>query len=405
MRARVYDPAGPRWWRVMAAVGALPVALVALALPWSPTARAVAVLAAVAWLAVGRLVVPRLRPRGGSVTLEAGAIRVKNAGAVSQRVAAKDVRAASTAELPDGGYSLALVRHEEGDAPLWLELETKEDLDQVRRALGVGHSGFGTLRWPAERGGFHNRPTAADPIAAVGWLGTMIVAVYLDATEVALAIALAIVPLTLVAMVLATESRTGQHRVVLAPQGVYLVIAGRGALLAWDTIVDAKVDGTSLAVDTRSGRRIVPMGRAGPVERDHIAAQIRSGAARARGEGPPPPDLPASLTVLFPRGEGRRAWLERLDATAASLSQGEGYRQSGVEARDLWTVMESPDAPPNLRAGAARILARVAPDEAGGRIAKALAMEHDRETRQCIRVALEEDVDVAARELDRLDEA
>jgi len=404
LRARVCDPAGPRWWRVAAAVGVLPLAAVALALPLSGTARAVVMLLGIAWLAVGRLVVPRLPSRGGSIALEPGAIRVKKAGAASQRIAAADVRAASTSQLPGGAYSLALVRHEEGDPPLWLELDTKEDLDQVRRALGIGHAGFGTLRWPPERGGFHNLPTAADAVAALGWLA-IVVAAFLGATEVALALALPVVPLTLVAMVMATTSRTGQHGVLLTPQGVHVRVDGRGGLLPWDTVVDAKVEGTGLAIQARGGRQVVPMRRASPREREHLAAQIRSGAARARGEGPLPPELPASVSVLSPRDEGRRAWLERLDATAASLSQGDGYRQNGVEARDLWTVMESPDAPPSLRAAAARILARVAPEEAGDRISKALAMEHDRETRQCIRVALEEDVDVAARELDRLDEA
>jgi hypothetical protein len=46
-----------------------------------------------------------------------------------------------------------------------------------------------------------------------------------------------------------------------------------------------------------------------------------------------------------------------------------------------------------------------APEEAGKRIAATLAMEHDGDARVRIRVALEEDVDVAARELDRLDES
>jgi len=399
LRARVCDPAGPRWWRIATAVGVLPLAAIALAMPLSATARAAVMLLGLAWLAVGRLVVPRLGPRGCAIALEPSAIRVKNAGAVSQRVAAGDVRAASTSQLPGGAYSLALA-----DPPLWLELETREDLDQVRRALGIGHAGFGALRYPPERGGFHNMPTAADAVAAVGWLA-IVGAVCLGATEVALAVALPIVPLTLVAMVMATTSRPGRHRVLLTPQGVHVIVEGRGALLPWDSIVDATVEGTSLAIQARGGRQVVPMRRAQPRERDHLAAQIRSGAARARGEGPLPPELPASVSVLSPRDEGRRAWLERLDATAASLSQGEGYRQTGVDARDLWTVMESPDAPPSLRAAAARILARVAPEEAGGRIATALAMEHDLDTRAHIRVALEEDVDVAARELDRLDEA
>ena len=76
-----------------------------------------------------------------------------------------------------------------------------------------------------------------------------------------------------------------------------------------------------------------------------------------------------------------------------------GYREPGLGEDELWSTLESPDAPATLRAAAARILARVAPEK-GARIARTLGMEHDRATRSRIRVALEEDVDVAASELD-----
>jgi hypothetical protein len=403
LHARVCDPAGPRAWRVVTSLGTLPVAAVAVALPWSVTARGAALVVGIAWLAMGRLVVPRLRPRDCAISVEAGAIRVKNAGRASQRIAAEDVRAASTAQLADGKCSIAIVRHEVGDPPLWLELDTQEDLDRVRRALGIGYAGFGALRWPSQGGSFHNTPTAADAVATLGWLA-ILVAWCLGAVEVALAIALPVVPLTLVAMVMATTQRPDQHGVLLTGQGLQVVVDGRGALLPWNTVVGAKVEGTGLVIQASGGDTVVPMREALPAVREHVAAQIRSAAGRARGEGPPPPDPPASLAVLSPRDEGRRAWLERLDATAASMAQGDGYRQTSVEAQDLWAALDSPDVPARLRAAAARILASVAPEEAGDRIAKALAMEHDRDTRQCIRVALEEDVDVAARELDRLDE-
>jgi hypothetical protein len=142
-----------------------------------------------------------------------------------------------------------------------------------------------------------------------------------------------------------------------------------------------------------------------PLEREHFAAQIRDAARRARGEGSPPPDVPASVAVLAPRDEAHRAWLERVDATAASLARADGYRDLGVDEGDLWTALESPDAPVPLRSAAARVLARVAPETAGPRIAEVLAREHDVGARNRIRVALEEDVDLAARQLERLDRA
>ncbi|HEY3820830.1 MAG TPA: hypothetical protein VGL81_26885 [Polyangiaceae bacterium] len=401
LRARICDPAGPRWWRIAATVGTLPLTALAVGLPGSVTARAMTMLLGLAWLTLGRLVVPRLPPRSCSIELEPGAIRVRNAGLSSQRIAAADVRAASTAELSDGRCAVALVRQEEGD-PVWLELEKQGDLDGVRRALGIGHTGFGALRWPSARGGFHNTPTAADGVVTLGWLA-MLVAVWMGAAEVALAIALPVLPLTLVAMVLATTTRPWRHGIALSPRGVQTVLHGCTELLPWEKVVDAKVVGTELSIETADGAKAIPMRSALPAVREHLAAQLRSAIRRSRGEGPPPPEPPASLAILSRRDEGRRAWLERLDATAASMAQGEGYRLASVEPRDLWTTLDSPDAPPSLRAAAARILARVAPQEAGERIAKTLAREHDRETRQCIRVALEEDVEVAARELDRLD--
>jgi hypothetical protein len=403
LHARVCDPAGPRWWRVATTAGTLPFIALVLA-PWPATASAVAMVIGVAWLAAGRLLTPRLPARACSVELEAGAIVLRNAGLVSQRIAAHDLRAASTSELPDGGYAMALVVHEEGNPILWLELASRDDLDRVRRALGIGHAGFGLLRWPPLRGVFHTNAAPLDLLASLGWLA-ILVAVCLGATEAALGLALPIVPLTLIALVLATTPRPAQHSLALTPWGVAAIVHGHASFVPWSAVLDAQVQGASVRVQARDGAELVPMREALPSEREHMAAQIHSSAQRARGEGPPPPAVPASLAVLAPRDEGRRAWLERIDATAATMVHAEGYRYAGVEPHDLWTVLESPDAPATLRAAAARVLARIAPEEAGKRIAATLAMEHDGDARVRIRVALEEDVDVAARELDRLDES
>jgi hypothetical protein len=402
LRARVCDPAGPGWWRVVAATGTLP--LLALVLgPWPATACAAAMVVGVAWLTVGRLLIPRLRARACLVRIQPGGIVLEGAGLMSQRIAAHDLRAASTSELPRGGYAMALVLHEEGNPILWLELASRDDLERVRRALGVGHAGFGLLRWPPLRGVFHTTTTPVDLLASLGWVG-ILVAVCLGATEAALGLALPVVPLTLVAMVLATTPRPARHSLALTPWGVGAIVSGRASFVPWSSVVDAQVEDRAILIQARDGAQLVPMRDALPSEREHMAAQIHSFARRARGEGPPLPAVPASLAVLAPRDEARRAWLERIDATAATMAHADGYRHAGVEPRDLWSVLESPDAPPTLRAAAARVLARVAPEEACKRIAATLAMEHDGDARVRIRAALEEDVDVAARELDRLDE-
>jgi urease accessory protein UreE len=115
-----------------------------------------------------------------------------------------------------------------------------------------------------------------------------------------------------------------------------------------------------------------------------------------------PPGLPATTAILLPREEPTRAWLERLDATAAALAAPAVYRAPEIETGDLWTALESPDAPASVRAGAARILARVAPVEARTRIARVLEADHDERAKARIRIALEDDVEVAARRLDHL---
>jgi hypothetical protein len=400
LRARVCDPAGPRAWRAAAIVGALPLTVVALVLPLPVVPRIVAMLLGVAWLVLGRVVVPRLRPTSCSVELEEDAIRLRSAGVRGQRIAARDIRGASTAQLGDG-FALGVVRYAEGDPPLWLQLGSREDLEGVRRALRIGHAGFGAIDWPPQRGIFHTTPTTLDSIAGIGWL-VMILAVCLENAELALSLALFVVPLTLVAMALAAMIRPRRNAVSLTPTGVQTAVGGVVTVSTWSSVTDARVEGNTLLVMTDEGRATVPMREATPDEREHMAAQIRSGVQRARGEGPLPSGVPASLAVLVPRDEPTRAWLERIDATAASMAHGEGYRHAGIEERDLWSALESPDAPAPLRAAAARVLARVAPQQAGDRIARAVAAEHDRETQSRLRVALEEDVELAASELDRL---
>ena len=167
-------------------------------------------------------------------------------------------------------------------------------------------------------------------------------------------------------------------------------------------MLDASVDPAGIRLTTNAGPVHIPMGQSLPEERAHLVAQILSAASRARGEGPLPPTLPAPLARLAPKGESERAWLQRIDAAAASIASAEAYRGSDLDPRDLWAALESPDAPARVRAAAARVLARVAPDEAKTRVAQVLASDRDPRACACIRVALEEDVETAARELEAL---
>jgi hypothetical protein len=406
LRARVCDPAGPRWWRAVTGVGLLPLLLLGLVLPAPELPRIVTMLVGVSWLVLGRLVVPRPGPRACVVDVEPGAIVIHGAGVLSQRIAGADVRGASTAWL-DGKVVLGLVRYSVGDSPLWLELDTAEDAERVRRALGIRYAGLGELTYPPISGSFHSQPTPADFLAGASWVALILAAAV--GSDVALLLTLAVVPLTIIALAVAAARRDSWDRLTLSPRGVrFPLTTARSAPYTevhWGDVQDVRATARGIALTTRHGEHHVPMRRAQAREREHFAAQIRTAARRARGEGPPPPEVPASVAVLAPRDEARRAWLERVDATAASIARAEGYRDLGVEEADLWSALESPDAPVPVRSAAARVLARVAPQQAGPRIAEVLAREHDEDTRTRIEVALEEDVELAARKLDRLDRA
>lgn len=350
MRARVIDPVGPAWWRALTLLAAL--GPVAVALFFGLTPFVVVTMLAAAWMFVARAVLPRLQPRDVELGVEAGVVRIERAGPLSQRIVGRNLQAASVATTARG-VSLALVRGVVGDRPLLMELESADEAAGVRRALGIGVRGFGKVSWPATVEPRDGLLAVLQALAALGWFA-MAVSILTAGIEVTLGLGLVVVPVTVFA-------------------------AALGA-----------------ATDQR---RVLP--RATTAEREQIAAHERAAAERraadASGEAPP-----ALTQLVRVAGESSRAWLERIDAMAASFAEEDGYRRSSVHATDLAEAVGDPDAAPPLRAVAARLLARVAPEEARQRIGDALAVERDPGARAGIRVALEEDIDVAARGLDCL---
>ncbi len=400
---RVSDPRGPRWMRAVApALGTSLVVAGAIG-PGGTRLRAAALLLGVAVLLLQRILVPRLAARRGSVRFGADSIEV-HAGLASQRIRAAEVVAASTARTP-GGVALAIVRGEPRSRPVLLEVSGDDDLERLRKSLKLGHYGFGEIAWPTTRSrGGPVRATATALIAA-GWC-LMALAAACGNAGVCLALALGVVPLSMLLMVdfLLAGAVTGY--VWLSSHALGMVDPNGPVSVAYRDIVRVEAAdrldrltvwtaNRSLAISTRAMT---------PEERDHLQAQIECAADRAHGKGTPPPDVPAPIAILAPQGEERRAWLERVDSAAAALVDGGGaYRRAEMSTEDLWSALESPDAPVPLRIAAARVLARVVPLEASARIGLVLASERDVGTRARIRIALEEDLDVAARELDRLD--
>jgi hypothetical protein len=403
LRARVCDPLGPRWLRALIPAFAillliLPLFAPGLFAPGDESARLTASLLGAALFFGRRLIQPRFPDRDATVEVAAGSIAIAQAGALSQTINASDVVAASTARTAEG-VALALVRRGATERPLVLDFAAEEELDAVRRALGLGHFGFGTVGWPTRA-----RSTAlqGSTILAVAWLAIAASSAF-ELTLLGFTLALVVLPATVVALLVACLQDPHGPRVALTGAGVKFSDQPVWAPpLRYADVLGASVEPEGVMLRMADGPLMVPLNRSLAHEREHFAAQVLSAAARARGEGPPPPIVPPPLARLAPRGETERDWLERLDAAAASIASSDAYRGSDLDPRDLWVALESPDAPARVRAAAARVLCRVAPEEARARVADVLACDRDAHTRACIRSALEDDVDTAARELETL---
>jgi hypothetical protein len=119
-----------------------------------------------------------------------------------------------------------------------------------------------------------------------------------------------------------------------------------------------------------------------------LTAQLLSAAQRAQGAGPEKPMTATRVDLLGRGGSTRSEWLARLDATAAGFAS--GYRGSGLDEQDLWTTLRDPEAPAELRAGAARVLVRIAPEKARVEVASVLAAVRAPNDEATIRDALAE---------------
>ncbi|HEY5145930.1 MAG TPA: hypothetical protein VII82_04155 [Polyangiaceae bacterium] len=404
VRARVCDPTGPRWLRLVTP------AVAAMLIVFSPIAplvaglRATGLLVGAALFFARRVFRLRFRARDANVHVCPGSIQIVNAGLLDQPVRAADILAASTARTTDG-VALAIVRRGSTERPLVLDFASEADLDAVRRPLGLGHFGFGEVAWPTR---VRSAALQGSTLLAAAWLAIAVCAAA-DLALAGLTLALVVIPITVVALLVACVEEPHGPRIALTSAGIrFTEMPAWIPPIRYAEVCDASVGDDGVLLTTSTGPVMVPMGKSLREEREHLAAQVRSAAARARGEGPPPPALATPLTRLAPRREAReseRAWLERVDVAAASIAtaaSGDAYRGSGLDPRDLWAALESPDVPVRIRAAAARVLARVAPEEAKTRVAHVLACDRDVDACATIRGALEDDIETAARELESL---
>jgi hypothetical protein len=407
LSARVCDPIGPLHARALGPAASIALGLCIGSALFSGWASSLGIFG----LVVGSVLTAiwtarRIRaPRPATVTLGRGRIDIRGAGALSQRITAHEVVAARVASGPDRRL-IALVRARSRKRPLVLELGSDEDLTRVRQALRIGPAGFGVVAWPGEGRRYRVGAEAAASLRAA-WFVLFALGVSCSELIGPLGAVFAAGPLTL-AVLLAWDQigPAPPTRLALAREGLIATDrAGETVRAAYADVIRARLQPPeSLAIQTRTRRIVVPTAGWLEEERECVIAFLES-AAKAESEGLRLSGVPAALAFLEPKGESSRNWLERVDATANALNSPDVYRRPNVPAADLWTALENPDAPATVRAAAARVLARIAPEEASERVAEVLASERDAHARELIHLALEEDIEQAAADLDELERA
>ncbi|HEU4405785.1 MAG TPA: hypothetical protein VFS43_10880 [Polyangiaceae bacterium] len=406
MRARIYDPVGPWWWRLpLPLLGAL---CLGGGLAWGQGGgRAIAwpvVVAGLGLLALSRVLPTRFAERDARLELAPGRVEVREAGPLTQRIDATRVRAASTAQL-EGEYAVALEGPGRGRHPLVLKVRAAREVERLCDALGVGYYGVGELRWAGDS----NARRLERSVAWAGAAGGAFVAACLvspglleaSAPFFALAVSwVATAALVLAGLALERLRRGGPSRWVgLTKAGLDLSQMGLAFRFVPYHLIEAVTEAEGAVEVTLVrpyGALRIPLPLPSPLDGGSaadvaaLAAQLRTAARRARGDRAPEPGVGPSVEALRRHGESVKAWLERLDATAQAMRAGSIYRGAAVSARELCEALDNHDADPELRAAAARVLLRVDPGEARPRVDAALATLRDADARRRLRLVADE---------------
>jgi hypothetical protein len=395
--ATLIDASGPRWLRFLPHIAAVTTFVTACAIaPVAPALAAVLVALAIATLASARfppLLLEWFAVRKVRLRFVPGAVEVGGAGLFRRtRLAARHAEGASTARTKDG-YRITL-RHAARPRPVALEVRTLDELQRVCRALGVGTRGYGSLAFPA-------RPTAMNVVESglraitTACALAFVAAVVADDGDWAQIATLVGGIAALGAMVSALERLySGAPTIRLDAQSIQLpatraypwidyraiesLVPGRRAFIARVKHAHGSYE---LVLDTYRVP-LVPEGMS-RLEGELFAETVLTAVARARGKGVPIETHEAATLHLERRADETPAeWLARLDALATGPQA--AYRSATLRAEDLVRVLEDTDVSPQVRAAAARVLAR-RPGELRLRVEPVVAAEHDEAAR--VRIA------------------
>lgn len=405
MRARV---CAPRPRTLSRAVAATMFAMLLVA-AFAPVGDMVRVVVAAAGMLAGGIAMTRRQGRAfraAEVVCRPGEIELRFEGGPPAVVKARSLRGATTARTKKG-ILLTLATSVGTTPPITLELESEEDVDEVRRALGIGHGGFGTVSWYGKASGNARAGRSGWQILAL--LGAIGLATAPLASPVFFGILAGIgLPLALLLLVVGAIPGAAHPTVVMAPDGLRIrTFGGNLAFFPYAAIRGVTEQAGTLwfAVPPPHGAIGAPAtepiadGGLSQDERKILIAQVQAASQRALGHGPSKEDIRGRLESLRRRGEPLVAWLSRLDTVGRALASSAGYRGLDVDHEALWSVLEDPEAEVELRVAAARVLRHTGESAISARVEAALAATHgELETRR-LRVAIRDDLDSAGEDL------
>lgn len=328
----------------------------------------------------------RKAPRKTRVFCNVGGVAFEGGG----KIRARDVFGATTART--GDRVTLVLTHRGRRTPIMIDVADDESLVRICKSLGIGHHGFGWIDAAA-------RPAAIDQLRWLLFGFTFLLAmITLFIPELGGLFALSAM-ISAVAALVAFAMPPPAIRI--ASQGVFIPTDLGPAFAPFSAIERVAFEGGALTLTVNDGKDKVTwratvatsswwrtmMSRE---ELERVIGQIQAAVDRAHGKFVVKNEPHNAVERIARKpGESLRAWLARLDTIGATQT---GYRDVALERTELWSLLEDPEATPDTRAAAARVLSRVAPAELKVRVANVLATERDKRVRARISASFDEDV-------------
>lgn len=400
------DPQGRKLWRRLPFVVPLFALLFAIFGPITGTAATVTGFTAYGILhLLAAFPLRQRKRRQAEIQCGPGYIDVKKAGTRNQRIRARDITGATTARHATG--LILTLQHRQRTAPITLELESEAEVEKIRHALGIGHGGFGEIVWRTQSD--HSSRMAFGTNIVSGLAGLAIALCVASGTGLGAGLAILagfVAFFTTIMALVGTFAAPPDPSIVMTAAGLRLRTTRGWFALPYEALREVSHHPGGFHFVVPEPYHFVSVTSSGPLvgglsedERRVAMAQMTAASLRARGMGPHKNDVTGRVDVLRRKGESPRDWLVRLDMAGQTLAAGAGYRGNTLDAEDLWAILEDPEAEPELRAAAARVLRHVRAPETRVRIDAAVAAIRDERTNRRLRIAVSDDLDDASQSL------